>query len=573
MSRKPVDSRSFNADPLNTDPLDSDPPESSRREFLTITGTSLAALSSLAVGCSDSAERATATARDTTASTTAAKKSAPQAPFDSIRDYVAALEAHGQLIRVPRIDQDRYQTTALVFRAVDRFGMFGAPALLFERLKIDGEWVNGPVLANPQGHINADCILAGLEPVPDDPFATYRKAKAHWAKMLESNGGTYPLIPPVEIARDQAPCKEVALTGDEINLLDFPFIKTNPADAGRYLNTGSVFTYDERLGHNFGTYRCEITGPRTLSVNSSPNHVGYKTWMAARERGEKTAKVSICVGQDPIVWMLSGAPLARRREEPVDELGMAGGLRGKPLEVVKSDTNDLMIPAHVEMVVEGEVLVQDQLVTEGPFGEMFGYLGSQKENVFTMRIDKITHRKNPWILNSYTGMHRGYITSPMEAFYDQMLRKMVPNLVEFHYPQTMMGVAFVSIDKTAPGQGLEAGRKIAQRIPISKVVVVVDKEMNVLDPVEMWFTIGSRWQPYPASEIIEEAFGLITDPSATKPWKSSKIVIDATKQWPGEGGPASFPELNRVLLEQGAPEAFTDVDAEFGALLGDWERV
>jgi len=161
-------------------------------------------------------------------------------------------------------------------------------------------------------------------------------------------------------------------------------------------------------------------------------------------------------------------------------------------------------------------------------------------------------------------MHRGYITSPIEALYDRLLAKMVPNLVEFHYPQNMMGVAFASIDKTAPGQGLEAGRKIAGRIPIVKVMVVVDKEMNVLDPVEMWFTIGSRWQPYPASEIIKEARGIITDPSAPEPWKSSNIVIDATKQWPEEGGPEVYPERNRVLLEQGAPDAIAEADAQFG---------
>ncbi len=552
---------------------DSAAQESSRREFLALTGTSLAALSALATGCSDPAEQATADARGASAAADAVPPSIPQAPFDSIRDYVAALEARGLLIRVPRIDQDRYQTTALLFRAIDRYGMFGAPALLFENIKIDGEWMTGPLLANHQGHFNADCVVAGVEPVADDRFATYRKAKAHWTSLLEANGGSYPTIPPVEIARAAAPCKEVVLTGDEIDLLAFQFIKTNPADAGRYLNTGSVFTYDERLGHKFGTYRCGITGPRMLSVNSEKNHVGYKTWMAARERGEETAPVSICVGQDPIVWLLSGAPIARRREEVVDELAMAGGLRGKALEVVKSETNDLLIPAHTEMVVEGEVLLQEPLVTEGPFGEMFGYLGQQKEAVFTMRVNKVTHRKNPWILNSYTGMHRGYITSAVEALYDKLLRGMVPNLVEFHYPQNMMGVAFISIDKTAPGQGLEAGRKIAGRIPICKVVVVVDKEMNVLDPVEMLFTIGSRWQPYPASEIIREARGIITDPSAIEDWKTSKIVIDATKQWPEEGGPDPYPERNRVLLEQGAPEAFDSVDAEFGALLRDWQRV
>ncbi|MEC9375190.1 MAG: UbiD family decarboxylase [Pseudomonadota bacterium] len=548
-------------------------PKTSRREFLTITGSSIAALSSLASGSVAAGDHINSGSDAVKATMNELKLSGPRPPFDSIRDYMAALEANGLLIRVPRIDQDRYHSTAMVFRSADRFGLFNAPALLFEQIKIDGVWMDGPVIANTQGHINTDSILAGIDPVPEDRFVSYRKAKAHWTKMLDSNNDSFPEIPPVEIASNQAPCKEVTLTGDDINLLDFPFIKTNPADAGRYINTGSVFTYDDRLGHNFGTYRCEITGPRSLSVNSSPNHVGYKTWMAARERGEKTAKVSIVVGQDPIVWMVSGAPLARRREEPVNELAIAGGLRGKALEVVKSETNDLLVPAHSEMVIEGEILVQDELVTEGPFGEMFGYLGVQKENVFTMRINTITHRKNPWIMNSYTGMTRGYITAPMESLYDKLLRNMVPNLVEFHYPQTMKGVSFISIDKTAPGQGLEAGRKIAGRIPISKVVVVVDKEMNILDPVEMWFTIGSRWQPYTASEIIKEAPGIITDPSAPKEWKSSKIVIDATKQWPEEGGPKDYAELNRVLLEKGAPNAFREFDADFSALLQNWEQV
>ncbi len=554
------------------------PQTASRREFLTRTGGSLAALSALAAACTESPPPATGTAQPGAAPAAAVpvpkprSKTAPQAPFDSLRDYVAALEARGLLLRIPRIDQDEYETTALLFRAIDRYGMFGAPALLFENIKVDGQWMEGPVLANHQGNWDTDCILAGIEPVPDDRFATYRKAKAHWTKLLDAGGGSYPLIPPVEIVREQAPCKEVVLTGDEIDLLKFPFIKTNPSDAGRYLNTGSVFTTDEKLGDNFGTYRCEITGPRKLSINSEKNHVGYKTWMAARERGEQTAKVSIVVGQDPIVWLLSGAPIARRRDEKVDELAMAGGMRGKALEVVRSETNSLLIPAHCEMVVEGEIPLQDPLVTEGPFGEMFGYLGPQKEAVFTMNVTKVTHRKKPWILNSYTGMHRGYTTSPVEALYDQLLRKMVPGLVEFHYPQNMMGVAFASIDKTSPHEGLDAGRQIAARIPIVKVMVVVDREMNILDPVEMWFTVGSRWQPFPASEIIPEARGIITDPSAPVDWVSSNIVIDATKQWHEEGGPEVFPGRNRTLLEEGAPKSFVRVDAQFGDLLKDWGR-
>ena len=86
----------------------------------------------------------------------------------------------------------------------------------------------------------------------------------------------------------------------------------------------------------------------------------------------------------------------------------------------------------------------------------------------------------------------------------------------------------------------------------------------------MFFTIGSRWQPYPASEIIKEARGIITDPSAREMWKTSKIVIDATMQLPEEGGPDVYPGRNRALLEEGAPEAIPSVDAEFGELLRSW---
>lgn len=534
-------------------------PRPSRREFLASSG--LAAL----------------TASLPTATALAAQQRrnpgpAPQAPFDSLRDYVAALDAHGLLVRIPRINQDRYQTTALMFYATEKYGFTGSPAFLFERIKIDGEWLPGPVLANHMGNWDADCIAFGLEPVPGDGYATYRRAKAHLTELLVANDGTYPLIPPVEIPRERAPCKEVVLTGDDIDLYRFAFMKTNPADAGRYLNTGAVFTSDAQLGDNFGTYRCQIVGPRKLRINSEKNHVGYKTWMAARKRGEQVAKVTIVQGTDPAVYTLSGAPIARRREEPVDELAMAGGLRGKPLEVVKSDTNDMLIPAHAEMVVEGEVPLQAPLEAEGPFGEMFGYQGPQKEAVFTLNVTRVTHRQNPWILNSYTGMHRGYITSPIEALYDQLMRRMVPNLVEFHYPQDMMGVAFVSIDKTAPGQGLEAGRKIAQRIPIVKVIVVVDNDLDVLDRTQMLFAMGSRWQPYPAAEIMKDAPGIITDPSAPVYGRSSKIVVDATRQWPEEGGPQVYAKRNRELLDRGAPDAMAEARAAFADTLMDWQR-
>jgi 4-hydroxy-3-polyprenylbenzoate decarboxylase len=544
----------------------------SRRTFMSSGAAGVAALAA----CGYTAD--TKAAFVPVAASAASLKDAPRAPFDSFRDWIAALEAHGLLLRFDRIDQDAYEIPGLFFRAADRFSVYGAPCMLFENVKIDGKWVKGPVIVNTQGHWNTDALIWGLEVVQDDHYATYRNAMDHMQAMLEKNGGRYPEIPPVEIGREKAPVKEIVLTGDDIDITKFAFVKTNPADGGRYVNTGSVFMDDPELGYNFGTYRCQIKGPRKLGLNPEPNQTGYKMLMAAKERGEKIARVSIVLGQDPVVWFISGTRVAPRgfgpKPKPADELAIAGGMRGKSLEVVKSETNEMRVPAHAEMIIEGEVPLGDEFrEDEGPFGEMFGYLGPKKKDNFYLHITAITHRHNPWIMNALTGMQRGMVTAPMDAMYSQLLKKQIPNFVAYTNPQDTMGVVVLSIDKTGPGQGLEAGRKIAARNPIAKVVVVVDKDINVLDRTDVVFAIGSRWQPYPASEIIEDTFGLMTDPSQVEYARTSKIVIDATRQLPGEGGKEVFPETNRALLENGAPGIFARIDKLYGEVLRNWKRV
>jgi len=542
----------------------------SRRDFLTTSGTGIAAMA--ATACAPAEQDCLETDAATGSGT--GTGSTPQAPFDTFRDWIGALEAHGLLLRFERMDQDAYHTTGLFFRATDKFGMYETPAMMFENVKIDGQWVKGPVIANHQGHWNTDALIWGIDPVPGDPHATYRLAKAHMSEMLAKNHGKWPELAPVEVMREKALCKEVVLTGDDIDITRFAFLKTNPADVDRYVNTGSVFMDDVELGPNFGTYRCQIKGPRKLGMNSTSVHQGYKMFMAAKARGEKSVPVSIVVGQDPVVWLLSSAPVVFRKGGVwIDELAIAGGMRGKPIETVKSETSDIMVPAHAEMVIEGEVPLDAPTEREGPFGEMFGYLGPANPENLWLNITAITHRRDPWIMNAYTGMQRGMVTAPLDSLYEAFLRRRIPNFVDYHLGQDVMGVVCMSIDKTAPGQGMEAGLAVAISHPIAKVVVVVDKDINVLDRTAVVFAIGSRWQPHPATKIIEEAFGIGTDPSQRVERQTSKIVIDATKQLPGEGGRADFPELNRTLLEKGAPKVFEEVDALYGQALMDYRRV
>ncbi len=490
-------------------------------------------------------------------------------PHDSFRDYMNDLERRGLVMRVKRIDQDEYEMAALAYRLMDCVGMYEAPAVIAEEVKIDGEWMTGPVVMNNMGHWDTEAIVFGLDPIPGHGAETYRMVMAHLDKMLQENDGKFPMIPPVEVGRDAAPVKEVVVRGDDINVLDFPFVKSNPADSARYVNTGSIFTDDVDEGKNFGTYRCEIKGPRRLGVNPENGQGAWRAFMAAKRRGEKSVRISIALGQDPITWIISGSSVSK---DGTDELSIAGGLRGKPVEVVKSETNDLMVPAHAEMIIEGVVPLDQPMLPEGPFGEMYGYLGLRKEENFYMDIEAITHRRNPWILNQFTGVTRGFCTAPLEATATYRLRKFQPDLVALHTPVESTGITIVSIRKTKAGQGLVVGNAIAKFVPISKVVVIVDEDVDVLNRTEVMHTIGSRWQPYPAAEIIESARGMPLDPSSPDRPNSSKIVIDATKQWPEEGGPDVYPGLNRTLLEEQAPQSFTRLDEYFGDLFDTWER-
>ncbi len=538
----------------------------SRRDLLGA-GTTLATLATLAAtGCATGGTAASA------ADSRRNPAAAPRPPFDTLREYVAALDANGLLLRIPEVDQDAYELTGLVYRANDRYGFEGVPAILVERVKINGRWVEGPLLSLLQANLQSDAIAFGEPLDPEDRKAGYRRAKARLAESLRQNGGRFPEIAPVTVPREQALCKEVVLRGEDIDLTRFAFIQTNPKDGGRYVNATSVFTQDPVLGSNFGTYRCQLKGPRWLGLNPEENQAGWKALMAAKARGEKFARVSIALGQDPIVWLISCSRVVPRfGDKPIDELAVAGGLRGKALELVKSETSDLLVPAHAEMIIEGEVPLQEPGQPEGPFGEMFGYLGAGKKENFFVNVTCVTHRRDPWIVNMYTGLQRGMVTAPSDAMADHLLRQAVPSVVESYLHQDNMGIYYVSIDKTGPGQGIQAGMNIAKFVPIAKVVVVVDKDIDVLDKNQVLFALGSRWQSLKAIKTLENQRGLITDPSLPEIRKTDKIIIDATRQLPEEGGRLPFPSTNRALLEEAMPDVFAAVDRRFGPALRAWE--
>ena len=202
-------------------------------------------------------------------------------PYDSLRDYLTAIEAHGKLIKIDEIDQDAYELTGFMYKLIDKYGWLDAPAVLVEKVKVSGEWMEGPILINQYGMGGHEALVVGVpldEIDPEDHILNYKKS-------LQKMMSEMPIEPmkTKEVKASDAPSKEVVLKDDEIDILSFPFIQTNPADNGRFINTGNLITIDPDGGRNVGTYRMQIKGPRKIGISPERNQDGWKALMALKE--------------------------------------------------------------------------------------------------------------------------------------------------------------------------------------------------------------------------------------------------------------------------------------------------
>jgi len=222
------------------------------------------------------------------------------------------------------------------------------------------------------------------------------------------------------------------------------------------------------------------------------------------------------------------------------------------------------------MIIEGEVPL-DQAEDEGPYGEMYGYLGLMKRNNFFVNITAVTHRRSPMFFNSFTGVAADMPKGPSCAAEYHRYRKLIPGLKAIYTPRGANGVSLVSIDKRFPGEGMAAGQAVAANPGLNKVVIVVDKDVNILKPLNILHVLGARWQPS-ASVVIPQTQMRMPDPSMQTTGITSKMIIDATQQLPGEGGPEIWPPVTRVLLEEKCPDLLEDIDRKWPDYLAGWMK-
>jgi 4-hydroxy-3-polyprenylbenzoate decarboxylase len=340
---------------------------------------------------------------------------------------------------------------------------------------------------------------------------------------------------------NSGPCKEVIFR-ENLSLNVFPILKTWPDDGGRFITLPMVFTKDPETGsRNCGMYRMHVYDERTTGMHWHMHKDGAKHYRNAEKLG-KRLEVAVAIGSDPVVMYSATAPLP----EGVDEMLFAGFLRKSPVELVKCETIDLEVPANSEIVLEGYCEPNERRI-EGPFGDHTGYY-SLKDEFPVFHITCITHRKDaiyPATIVGKPPMEDCYIAKTTERIFLPLIKKQIPEIVDINLPVegVFHNIAIVSIDKRYPGHARRVMYALwgMGQMSFTKMIVVVDRWVDVQNPGEVTWRIGNNVDPKRDIVIVEGPLDVLEHASDI-PSYGGKMGIDATKKWKSEGFLREWPD-------------------------------
>ena len=335
---------------------------------------------------------------------------------------------------------------------------------------------------------------------------------------------------PTELVKE-GEVKEIKQTS-QIDLLKlFPIPWHGLKDGGHYITAGVVCAKDPLEGlRNISIHRLQVTGPDTLAICISPGRHLEEFWRRANEIGIPL-EIAIAIGVDPSILFAAGSsgpsiPLG------FDELGLAGSLRGEPVEVVKGETVNVEVPAHTEIVIEGEILPKVR-GKEGPFMDFLGLYTTA--NSPRIKVRAVTHRKDP-IFQTIAGIkdHLMYGMPMQENSLRSLVRSVVPTLKAVNLTPGSRGLhCILSIRKTVEGQQRDAMLAALTAIRVLKWVTVVDEDIDIFNPEDVDWAIATRFQGHADLFTIPGALGERADPSS-KEGICTKVCIDATAPLQGK---------------------------------------
>ena len=306
--------------------------------------------------------------------------------FSDLRAWIDDLEERNELKTIgAEVDWDE-EIGAIAREVSSQFG----PALLFENIKEHKDTLCRRLFTNGTGTRQRVCRFLGVL-----ESTTYRELVPVFKERFSRP------VKPVTV--NTGPVKENIIKGDAVDLFQFPVPKWNPHDGGRYICTSaSIVTRDPDTGIlNAGTYRGMIAKKNTIGVLLAMTQGWGKHFSKYKNRGQEMP-VAVVIGWDQTLFLAASTPVNHPEYE------MAGSLRGAPVELVRCETSDLMVPASAEIVLEGFISPDPKSYEpEGPFSEYPGYYAGRKTPKHAIRVECVTHRDDPIFHGCLTGASPG----------------------------------------------------------------------------------------------------------------------------------------------------------------------
>ncbi|MDR3553574.1 MAG: menaquinone biosynthesis decarboxylase [Syntrophobacteraceae bacterium] len=452
--------------------------------------------------------------------------------FQNLGEFVSELEKAGELLRISAPVSCRLEISRITDLASKAPG--GGKALLFERV---GE-SPFPVLTNAFGSERRICMALGTQSLDDLARRIERFVRLGPPKSLRDLADIIPmgldLLRSLPRKTATAPCQEVVLRGEQIDLSRLPVLKCWPQDGGPFVTLPVVFTRSLETGRrNAGMYRLQVFDRNTTGMHWHIHKDGSHYFQEYRKAG-KRMPVAVAIGTDPAVTWAATAPLP----QGMDEMMLAGFIRRSPVKMTRCVSIDLEVPAEAEFVLEGYV-DPEELRTEGPFGDHTGYYSLVGEYP-VFHLTALTHRQNPVYSATLVGrppMEDCWLAKATERAFLPLIRAVHPEVRDFWMPWegVFHNLVVMALDKEYPGHARRLMSAVWSQgqMSFTKAVVLLDGHVGLKNPRRVFETILESVD-LESDLFMTEGILDVLDHSAPDPLFGSKIGIDATRRHPGE---------------------------------------
>lgn len=457
--------------------------------------------------------------------------------FKDLHAFINELESKGELCRISTEVNAELEITEITDRVSKAYGK----ALLFEKVKGS----NYPVLINAMGTYERMAMALGVKKLNDigsdiEEFIDMANYMGLMNKIkslprLSRMAAVFPIKLPIK-----GTCQEVIEHEPDLGTL--PVLKCWPEDGGKFITLPLVITKDPDTGiQNVGMYRLQVYDKNTTGMHWHWHKDGREIYEQYKKLDGRMP-ISVALGCDPAITYAATAPLPKM----IDEMMFAGFLRKMPVNMVKSITNEIYVPADAEFILEGYVDVNEPLRKEGPFGDHTGYY-SLADDYPVFHVTCITHKKKavyPATIVGKPPMEDCYMGKATERIFLPLLRMMSPEIIDINFPLegVFHGCVIVSIHKKYPGHA----RKILHsmwgmgQMMYTKMIIVVDEN---IDPQDISTVAWKVFNNIDAKRDIVISEGPLDalDHASPLAFYGSRVGIDATKKWESEGHPREWP--------------------------------